>query len=136
MKILRKFPCEDLYIINQLWLDYSKKNFGFSIQRDIWLSVNLKIKKQNISDKIQPFQEYAKTVGWYNNNNKLEQDIVYELSNNTPRGYLPIKYLGLSTQSKNMKELEDVFKGEKQRKILLGELLLISLSKKLRICQI
>ncbi|MDJ0742045.1 MAG: caspase family protein [Xenococcaceae cyanobacterium MO_167.B27] len=33
---ITKFPCEDLRIINQLWLDSSQEKFGFSVQQEIW----------------------------------------------------------------------------------------------------
>lgn len=33
---LARFPCEDLEIINQLWLNHSDGKFGFSVQREIY----------------------------------------------------------------------------------------------------
>ena len=33
------FPCEDLSIIDQLWLNYSAMRFGFSVQREIYNSL-------------------------------------------------------------------------------------------------
>ncbi|AFY50772.1 putative NTPase (NACHT family) [Nostoc sp. PCC 7524] len=36
---IREFPCEDLRIIDQLWVNYSNGHFGFSVQKDIYLSV-------------------------------------------------------------------------------------------------
>ena len=30
------FPCQDLFLINQLWLDYSNDKFGFTVQKQIW----------------------------------------------------------------------------------------------------
>ncbi|MBD2214160.1 GUN4 domain-containing protein [Nostoc linckia FACHB-104] len=32
-----KFPCEDLRIIDKLWVDYSNGRFGFSVQKEIYL---------------------------------------------------------------------------------------------------
>ncbi|WP_414575117.1 GUN4 domain-containing protein [Anabaena sp. CCY 9402-a] len=34
-----QFPCEDLRIIDQLWVNYSNGHFGFSVQKEIYLSV-------------------------------------------------------------------------------------------------
>ncbi|MFN6513994.1 MAG: GUN4 domain-containing protein [Nostoc sp. CreGUA01] len=34
---IRKFPCEDLRIIDQLWVNYSNGHFGFSVQKKIYL---------------------------------------------------------------------------------------------------
>ncbi|MCL6749517.1 GUN4 domain-containing protein [Nostoc sp. CCCryo 231-06] len=36
---IREFPCEDLRIIDKLWVDYSDGHFGFSVQKEIYLSV-------------------------------------------------------------------------------------------------
>ncbi|KZL47773.1 hypothetical protein A2T98_21495 [Nodularia spumigena CENA596] len=34
---IRQFPCEDLRIIDKLWVDYSNGHFGFSVQKEIYL---------------------------------------------------------------------------------------------------
>ena len=34
------FPCEDLRIIDQLWLNYSNGKFGFSIQQEIYQNLD------------------------------------------------------------------------------------------------
>jgi hypothetical protein len=36
---IRQFPCEDLRTIDQLWVIYSNGQFGFSVQKEIWLEV-------------------------------------------------------------------------------------------------
>ncbi|MEM8675601.1 MAG: caspase family protein [Cyanobacteria bacterium P01_G01_bin.67] len=33
---LQNFDCDDLRLIDQLWLEYSQGKFGFSVQKDIW----------------------------------------------------------------------------------------------------
>ena len=33
---INKFPCEDLRIIDQLWLESNQGKFGFSVQKEIW----------------------------------------------------------------------------------------------------
>ncbi len=38
-KSLEKFPCEDLQIIDQLWVQYSNGLFGFSVQKRIYESL-------------------------------------------------------------------------------------------------
>lgn len=40
---IQKFPCNDLYIINQLWVQFSGGRFGFSVQRDIYINVGGKL---------------------------------------------------------------------------------------------
>ncbi len=38
-KELLNFPCTDLRTIDRLWVKYSKGHFGFSVQKEIYLSV-------------------------------------------------------------------------------------------------
>ncbi len=40
---INQFPCKDLHIINQLWVQFSGGRFGFSIQRDIYIKVGGKL---------------------------------------------------------------------------------------------
>ncbi len=47
-----KLPCEDLEIINQLWVKYSKSRFGFSVQKQIFESVE------------QDYGQFCLQVGW------------------------------------------------------------------------
>lgn len=35
---IEKFPCSDLRIIDTLWVRYSNRHFGFSVQKRIWES--------------------------------------------------------------------------------------------------
>ncbi|MDJ0634464.1 MAG: GUN4 domain-containing protein [Xenococcaceae cyanobacterium MO_188.B29] len=36
---VKNFPCTDLRTIDQLWVKYSNGHFGFSMQKQIWISV-------------------------------------------------------------------------------------------------
>ena len=64
---IKIFPCEDLRTIDQLWTHYSNSNFGFSIQKQLWLSCGGQIGKY----KEEVFKEFAGKVGWYHpQNNK------------------------------------------------------------------
>lgn len=40
---IKAFPCEDLYVLDRLWLKYSQGKFGFSVQKQIWLEVGGKL---------------------------------------------------------------------------------------------
>ncbi len=37
---IKRFPCQDISKINELWLKYSNGRFGFSVQRQIWLKLD------------------------------------------------------------------------------------------------
>jgi hypothetical protein len=39
LKQLLNFPCTDLRTIDGLWVKYSNGHFGFSVQKEIYLSV-------------------------------------------------------------------------------------------------
>lgn len=71
-------PVEDLRTINQLWLDHSQNKFGFSVQRQLWLSVG-----QNW-DTLWP------KIGWKQDKKwtRYPDEFIWDLS--APRGHLPL----------------------------------------------
>jgi GUN4-like/Trypsin-like peptidase domain len=75
---IRKFPCVDLRIINDLWVRYSNGRFGFSVQNYIWLST-------------QNYDSFCTDVGWTKMGNwdQINYDeITWSLE--APKGHLPI----------------------------------------------
>nr|WP_290223751.1 GUN4 domain-containing protein [Trichocoleus desertorum] len=71
-------PVTDLHTINSLWLVHSEGKFGFSVQREIWLSVG------KDWDKLWP------KIGWKSANNwtRYPQGFTWNLS--APKGHLPL----------------------------------------------
>jgi hypothetical protein len=71
-------PISDLQTINTLWLIYSEGKFGYSVQREIWLSVGKNW------DKLWP------KIGWKKDKNwtRYPQEFTWELT--APRGHLPL----------------------------------------------
>ncbi|MBC6429962.1 NACHT domain-containing protein [Nostoc sp. HG1] len=61
LKDIREFPCEDLRIIDKLWVDYSDGHFGFSVQKEIYLSVG-GIKEGNRTSS--PFRKVLAPIKW------------------------------------------------------------------------
>ncbi len=49
---IENFPCTDLRTIDQLWIQYSKGLFGFSVQKRIWESVG------------KDYDKFGDRVGW------------------------------------------------------------------------
>ena len=81
---IKNFPCEDLRVINDLWLRNSQGRFGFTVQRDIWLSCGGKIAKY----ELEPFKQFGVEVRWYSKENEIWfSEIEYDLS--APTGHLP-----------------------------------------------
>jgi hypothetical protein len=69
--ICRKFPPEELRMIDQLWLKYSENRFGFSVQKKIWVELGGKL------DGISDHKTYCKLgdkVGWRKKEEWLDYD--------------------------------------------------------------
>jgi O-acetyl-ADP-ribose deacetylase (regulator of RNase III) len=56
---IKNFPCTDLLIIDNLWVEYSQGRFGFSVQKEIWESVG---GKKNADYEI--YCLFCKRIGW------------------------------------------------------------------------
>ncbi len=58
------FPCEDLKIIDDLWKKYSDEKFGFSVQKQIWLSCG------GVPGEYDyyKYKEFTKKVRWFVDN--------------------------------------------------------------------
>ena len=59
------FPCEDLRMIDQLWVDNSNNKFGFSVQKKLWLECGGELDKPNST----AWKKFAAEVGWYHPQN-------------------------------------------------------------------
>ena len=80
---INKFDSHTLHIIDQIWFDNSNGNFGFSVQKQIWESLD---GSQNAD--YQLWCEYCDRIGWRVNDNwcfysSLNFDIA------APRGHFP-----------------------------------------------
>ncbi|MEG4067702.1 GUN4 N-terminal ARM-like repeat domain-containing protein [Microcoleus sp. Pol11C2] len=75
---VESLPVVDLQTINTLWKVHSEGKFGFSVQREIWLSSGKNW------DKLWPL------IGWKKGNNwtRYPQEFIWDLS--APRGHLPL----------------------------------------------
>lgn len=71
-------PVQDLRTVNQLWLDHSQSKFGFSVQRQIWLSVGRNW------DALWP------KIGWKQGKKwtRYPDEFIWDLS--APKGHLPL----------------------------------------------
>ncbi len=88
------FSCEDLRIIDQLWLDSSQGKFGFSVQKDIF---------QNLGGtreyNREVWENFASQVGWFVSTSipavsgKSFNDIWKEAEKEALHGQLPVQVL-------------------------------------------
>ncbi len=80
---LENFPCLDLRIINQLWLQYSNGKFGFSVQKEIYESLG-----GTGGYNKEVCEKFGERVGWRKGENWLiTSDLTYDLS--APQAHLP-----------------------------------------------
>jgi GUN4-like/NACHT domain len=81
---LERFPCEDLLMINQLWVEASNGHFGFSVQKKIWEKCG------RPTSYSHGYAKFMTEVGWGG-----EDDFVVSYSDlkfstlYSPRGELP-----------------------------------------------
>lgn len=75
---VEKFPIADLQTINTLWLVHSEGKFGYSVQREMWLSLG------------RDWDKLWTQIGWKAGNSwtRYPQEFTWDLS--APRGHLPL----------------------------------------------
>jgi len=90
---VNNFPTPELKIIDRLWNIYSEGKFGFSVQRDLWLTLG-----QNW-DRLWP------KIGWRSGNawTRYPNEFVWDLT--APKGHLP-----LSNQLRGVRVIESIMK--------------------------
>jgi hypothetical protein len=87
---LRNFPCTDLKTIDKLWLNHSNSKFGFSIQKEIYLSIGGKL--NSIFDQIL-WKNFGDIVGWRDLNGDYffdASDDQHTFDTSAPKGHLPV----------------------------------------------
>lgn len=72
------FPITDLQTINNLWFVHSQGRFGFSVQRELWLSLSKNW------DKLWPL------IGWKAGNNWTRYPGEFTWNLDAPKGHLPL----------------------------------------------
>ncbi|MDT9180783.1 MAG: GUN4 domain-containing protein, partial [Limnospira sp. PMC 1238.20] len=83
---IKNFPCEDLRIIDGLWVKHSNGHFGFSVQKQIYINCGGKPNGSIPSDTI--WERYCDEVGWRVNGIKTHWSNC-TFSAAAPRGHLP-----------------------------------------------
>ncbi len=80
------FPSLDLRTIDQLWLKYSDRKFGFTVQKEIWVA---KGGKQDGSYDWNTYVKLADEVGWrQGKSSKCFDDLTFDKTK-AKRGHLP-----------------------------------------------
>ncbi|MBW4560953.1 MAG: AAA-like domain-containing protein [Mojavia pulchra JT2-VF2] len=74
---INNFSCPDFKKIDQLWVTYSDKRFGFSVQKEIWISAGnrMRITPEEWNGKdIENYYRFAKAVGWYDDKKTRDEE--------------------------------------------------------------
>jgi hypothetical protein len=81
------FPCTDLRTIDGLWVKYSNGYFGFSVQKEIYLSVGGKADGKYYE---KAWDKFGDRVGWRVETGWINYSAVtFDIS--SPRGHLPVR---------------------------------------------
>ncbi|UWU47965.1 GUN4-like [Limnospira platensis C1] len=84
---IKNFPCDDLRIIDGLWVKHSNGRFGFSVQKQIY--INCGGKPDGSYPGATIFERYCDEVGWRVNGSYLSSWSDCTFSAAAPRGHLP-----------------------------------------------
>lgn len=60
---MRRFPCDELRVIDSLWKNYSKGRFGFSVQMQIYQEVGGSL-ETTIAQDVTVIEKFGEKVGW------------------------------------------------------------------------
>ena len=87
---VRQFPCNELYVIDRLWTNYSQGRFGFSVQAQLYQSVGGSL-ETTIAQDYSVIERFGDRVGWRVNGNWQKcDDLDYTL--NAPMGCHPSRW--------------------------------------------
>jgi hypothetical protein len=87
---VRQFPCNELYVIDRLWTNYSQGRFGFSVQAQLYQSVGGSL-ETTIAQDYSVIERFGDRVGWRVNGNWQKcDDLDYTL--NAPIGCHPPRW--------------------------------------------
>ncbi|MEH1889234.1 MAG: GUN4 domain-containing protein [Nostoc sp.] len=88
---LLNFPCTDLRTIDRLWVEYSNGHFGFSVQKEIYLSVGGKADGKYYQ---KVWEKFGDRVGWRVKINWISWDWIsysdVNFDTGSPVGHLPL----------------------------------------------
>ncbi|BAY08094.1 caspase, EACC1-associated type [Calothrix sp. NIES-2098] len=83
---LLNFPCTDLRTIDRLWVKYSNGRFGFSVQKEIYLSVG---GKPDGNYDEEAWNKFGDRVGWRVDSSWISYStVIFDTS--APKGHLPV----------------------------------------------
>ncbi|MEA5517659.1 GUN4 domain-containing protein [Limnoraphis robusta Tam1] len=96
IELQQQIPCKEFNKIDKLWLKYSKKRFGFTVQRQVFLKYNESLEGYNeeelkFKDWTTGHKQFATDVGWLKDEKWLKySELAWNNLEEAPKGHLPI----------------------------------------------
>lgn len=91
----KTFPCQDLHLIDHLWLKFSGGHFGFSVQKDIYINCG-GVADHTLQEEAE--ERFRKAGGWGNNFYDIQR-LPIKWDGSDPSGQLPCQGLIISGDS-------------------------------------
>lgn len=89
---IQNFPCEDLRIIDRLWVTFSGGRFGFSVQKRIYVECGNLLDGQYHEGK---WEAFCDRVAWRKNGNYVNYPSEVAFHTSAPQGHLPLNWRAL-----------------------------------------
>ena len=85
---IERFPCPDLYYIDQLFQEHSEGKFGLTAQKEVYESI---VAENPDLSKREIYLKFAEAVGWIKDGQFIAYaDLFFEFDK-APKGHLPVK---------------------------------------------
>lgn len=84
---IQQFPCDDLQIIDRLWVAYSTGLFGLSVQKQIYTECGAKLDGKHPGAEM--WQTFGDRVGWYKDGKWVSYDNLMGDLKISPKGEFP-----------------------------------------------
>ena len=89
-KDLQEFPCDELRVIDQLWIKYSNGLYGFSAQKDVYLRCGGTLNFEYPAEEV--YEKFYEMVAWSERGiRKMEWDEILDQERMKKTGHLPLQ---------------------------------------------
>ena len=85
---IKNFPCEDLRVIDKLWVDNSGGKFGFSVQKKIWLDCC----RSHGNYHRRVYEKFVEQLGWQSQGELLSYSKLTFLLDSSKYAHLPVAW--------------------------------------------
>lgn len=92
---MRNIPCEHIKYLDELWMRYSNDRFGFTPQRDIWVTVS----NSKNNSQLNTNERFGNSVGWRKEDGKWLTIAEIHESKDYKKGYFPTRSPGAKEKS-------------------------------------